>query len=55
MSDYRSIPEKEYDLSLLQFASEKLSEKGYSVISGFGIAKGMASFKREHAEHEDMP
>ena len=33
MSDYWGIPEKEYDLSLLQFASEKLSEKGYSVIS----------------------
>ena len=23
-------------------------------ISGFGIAKGKASFKREHAEHEDL-
>ncbi|MDW7725855.1 MAG: hypothetical protein SCH70_01880 [Candidatus Methanoperedens sp.] len=33
MSDYWGMPEKEYDLSLLQFASEKLSEKGYSVLS----------------------
>ena len=54
MRDYRSMPKKESELSLLQFASEKLSEKGDSVISGFGIAKGKALFKREHAEHEDL-
>lgn len=33
MSDYWAIPEKEYDLSLLQFAREKLARMGYSVIS----------------------
>jgi hypothetical protein len=32
MNDYWGIPEIEYELSLLQFAREKLSETGYSVI-----------------------
>lgn len=32
MTDYWGIPEKEYELSLLQFAEKELSEKGYSVI-----------------------
>lgn len=32
MTDYWGIPEKEYELSLLQFAGDKLSEMGYSVI-----------------------
>lgn len=31
MNDYWGIPEKEYEISLLQFAKEQLSEKGYSV------------------------
>ena len=31
MNDYWGIPEKEYEISLLQFAEEQLSEKGYSV------------------------
>ena len=54
MRDHKSMPEKESELSLLQFSSEKVSVKGDSVINGFGIAKGKASFKREHAEHEDL-
>lgn len=33
MSDYWGMPEKEYDLSLLQFGRKKLSGKGYSVLS----------------------
>lgn len=33
MSDYWGIPEQEYELSLLQFAREELSEMGYSVLS----------------------
>ncbi|MCX9014312.1 MAG: hypothetical protein OIN89_05910 [Candidatus Methanoperedens sp.] len=33
MSEYWGMPEKEYDLSLFQFARDKLSEKGYSVLS----------------------
>ncbi len=32
MTDYWGIPEKEYELSLLQFAREELSEMGYSVL-----------------------
>jgi len=32
MNDYWGIPEKEYELSLLQFAKEQLIEKGYSVL-----------------------
>lgn len=32
MNDYWGIPEKEYEISLLQFAEKQLSEKGYSVI-----------------------
>ncbi len=31
MNDYWGIPEKEYEISLLQFAKEQLSEKGYSL------------------------
>ena len=33
MSDYWGMPEKEYELSLFQFAGNELSEKGYSVLS----------------------
>lgn len=32
MTDYWGIPEKEYELSLLQFAGKELSEMGYSVL-----------------------
>lgn len=32
MNDYWGVPELEYELSLLQFAGEQLSEMGYSVI-----------------------
>ncbi len=32
MTDYWGIPEREYELSLFQFATEQLSEIGYSVI-----------------------
>ncbi len=32
MADYWGIPEKEYELSLLQFAEKELSEKGYAVV-----------------------
>lgn len=32
MNDYWGIPEKEYEISLLQFAEKQLSKKGYSVI-----------------------
>jgi hypothetical protein len=32
MNDYWGIPEKEYEISLLQFAEKQLSEKDYSVI-----------------------
>jgi len=32
MNDYWGIPEKEYELSLMQFAKEQLTDKGYSVI-----------------------
>ncbi len=32
MTDYWGIPDREYELSLLQFAREQLSEMGYSVI-----------------------
>lgn len=32
MNDYWGIPEKEYELSLFQFAREQLSETGYLVI-----------------------
>jgi hypothetical protein len=31
MNDYWGIPEKEYEISLLQFAKEQISERGYSV------------------------
>jgi len=31
MNDYWGIPEKEYEISLLQFAKEQMSERGYSV------------------------
>jgi hypothetical protein len=31
MNDYWGIPEKEYEISLLQFAKEQLSQRGYSV------------------------
>jgi hypothetical protein len=31
MNDYWGLPEKEYEISLLQFAKEQLSKKGYSV------------------------
>jgi hypothetical protein len=31
MNDYWGLPEKEYEISLLQFAKEQLSERGYSV------------------------
>jgi len=31
MNDYWGIPEKEYEISLLQFAKEQLFERGYSV------------------------
>ncbi|MCE8425034.1 MAG: hypothetical protein J5U17_04585 [Candidatus Methanoperedens sp.] len=33
MSDYWGVPEQEYELSILQFAKENLSQKGYSVLS----------------------
>jgi len=33
MSDYWGVPEKEYELSLLQFAKKELSEMSYSVVS----------------------
>lgn len=32
MNDYWGVPEKEYRLSLLQFAAQALSDSGYSVI-----------------------
>ena len=32
MNEYWGIPEEEYEISLLQFAKEQLSERGYSVI-----------------------
>lgn len=32
MNDYWGIPDKEYELSLLQFAREELSELGYTVV-----------------------
>ncbi|MCX9083828.1 MAG: hypothetical protein OIN87_03395 [Candidatus Methanoperedens sp.] len=32
MNDYWGAPEKEYEISLLQFAQVQLSEKGYSVM-----------------------
>jgi hypothetical protein len=32
MNDYWGIPEKEYEISLMQFAKKQLSEKGYSLI-----------------------
>jgi len=31
MNDYWGIPEKEYEISLLQFAGKQLAERGYSV------------------------
>ena len=33
MSDYWGVPEKEYELSLLQFAGKELGDIGYSVLS----------------------
>jgi len=33
MNDYWGIPDKEYELSLLQFARKELSEIGYNVLS----------------------
>lgn len=33
MSDYWGMPEKIYELSLFQFAEDKLLEKGYSILS----------------------
>jgi hypothetical protein len=33
MNDYWGVPEKEYELSLLQFAKKELSEMGYIVLS----------------------
>jgi len=32
MNDYWGIPEKEYEISLMQFARKELSDSGYSVI-----------------------
>lgn len=32
MNDYWGVPEKEYEISLMQFASQQLSDSGYSVI-----------------------
>ncbi len=32
MNDYWGIPDREYELSLLQFASDQLSEMGYSIL-----------------------
>lgn len=32
MNDYWGIPDREYELSLLQFAREEFSKKGYSVL-----------------------
>jgi hypothetical protein len=32
MNDYWGIPDREYELSLLQFARDELSEMGYSVL-----------------------
>ena len=33
MNDYWGMPDREYELSLLQFAGEELSEMGYDVLS----------------------
>jgi len=33
MNDYWGMPDQEYELSLLQFAGEELSEMGYDVLS----------------------
>ena len=33
MNDYWGMPDREYELSLLQFAGEELSEMGYAVLS----------------------
>ncbi|MDD5472584.1 MAG: hypothetical protein PHU34_00385 [Candidatus Methanoperedens sp.] len=32
MNDYWGIPDREYELSLLQFAKDQLSEMGYSIL-----------------------
>lgn len=32
MNDYWGIPEKEYEISLMQFATQPLSDSGYSVL-----------------------
>ncbi len=32
MNDYWGMPEKEYELSLMQFAKDQLNEKGYSIM-----------------------
>lgn len=32
MNDYWGVPEKEYEISLMQFAKQQLSDAGYSVI-----------------------
>ncbi len=32
MNDYWGVPEKEYEISLMQFARQPLSENGYSVL-----------------------
>ncbi len=33
MNDYWGIPDREYELSLMQFARDQLSELGYSILS----------------------
>ena len=33
MNDYWGIPEKEYEISILQFAKQQLSDSGYCVLS----------------------
>ncbi len=32
MNDYWGVPEKEYEISLMQFAGQRLSDSGYSVL-----------------------
>ena len=32
MNDYWGMPDREYELSLLQFANDQLSEMGYSIL-----------------------
>ena len=33
MNDYWGVPEKEYEISLMQFAKKQLSDAGYSILS----------------------